>query len=332
MLMISGSIHQSVKMATMNALIEEKKNKGFVEKQRQLSPEERMLEQFKEQAAQEKEAEYTNGIANKVMSGKTLSSEEIEYLQQKNPELLKKYREMQEEKKSYERQLRRCKTKEEVERVRVNKINGYLAQAKSISHNAVIPKGEKKAMLEEIMARLTNIEKVHAKFVKSEQYRKMPREQEIAKERAELSSERSEAVTELLKEAGEEQEEIAKEIVEAGETAGESPEADRTQDSKSPEAGRTQDSKSPEAGEITETLQAGTKQPEEVQALNFTHVQGTTSAKEPAGAEGDDLAKKAVTLIQSALSNLNIYSYNSSGNTVSLELDQDTGKRIDVKK
>lgn len=127
----------------MNALIEEKKTKGFVEKQRQLSPEERMIEQFKEQAAQEKEAEYTNGIANKVMSGKNLSAEEIEYLQQKNPELLKKYREMQEEKKSYERQLRNCKTKEEVERVRVNKINGYLAQAKSISHNAVIPKGRK---------------------------------------------------------------------------------------------------------------------------------------------------------------------------------------------
>lgn len=276
--MISGSIRQSVKMATMNALIEQKKTKGFVEKQKEMSPEERMLEQFKEQAAQEKEAEYTNGIANKVMSGKTLSSEEIEYLQQKNPELLKKYREMQEEKKSYERQLRQCKTKEEVERVRVNKINGYLAQAKSISHNAVIPKGEKKAMLEEIMARLTNMEKVYVKFVKSEQYRKMPREQEIAKEREELSSEREEAVTELLKEAGEGQEEIVEESKEAGE----------------------------EQKEIAD------------------------ESKEPA--LGDDLAKKAVTLIQSALSNLNKYSYNSSGNTVSMEIDRDTGKRIDVKK
>lgn len=276
--MISGSIRQSVKMATMNALIEQKKTKGFVEKQKEMSPEERMLEQFKEQAAQEKEAEYTNGIANKVMSGKTLSSEEIEYLQQKNPELLKKYREMQEEKKSYERQLRQCKTKEEVERVRVNKINGYLAQAKSISHNAVIPKGEKKAMLEEIMARLTNMEKVYVKFVKSEQYRKMPREQEIAKERAELSSEREEAVAELLKEAGEGQEEIVEESKEAGE----------------------------EQMEIAD------------------------ESKEPA--LGDDLAKKAVTLIQSALSTLNKYSYNSSGNTVSMEIDRDTGKRIDVKK
>lgn len=277
MWMISGSIRQSVKMATMNALIEEKKTKGFVEKQRQLSPEERMIEQFKEQAAQEKEAEYTNGIANKVMSGKNLSAEEIEYLQQKNPELLKKYREMQEEKKSYERQLRNCKTKEEVERVRVNKINGYLAQAKSISHNAVIPKGEKKAMLEEIMARLINMEKVHAKFVKSEQYRKMPREQEIAKERAELHSNRQEAVTEMLKEAGEEQ-------------------------------------------EVTEEDTPESDQPENVQEANGSET------------PGDDPAKKAMNLIQTALSSLNKFSYNSSGSTVSVELDRDTGKRIDVKK
>ena len=296
--MISGSIRQSVQLASMNALIENKKTKGFVEKQREMSPEERMIENFKEQAAQEKEAEYTNGIANKVMSGKTLSAEEIEYLQQKNPELLKKYQEMQEEKKSYERQLRRCKTKEEVERVRVNKINGYLAQAKSISHNAVIPKGEKKAMLEEIMARLINMEKVHAKFVKSEQYRKMPREQEIAKERAELHSERQEAVTEMLKEAGEEQE--------------------------SAMVGST-----------------GEPVPDKVAADADETWEGAENTEQDAFAEGgvqeltsptDDLAKKAMNVIQTALNSLNKYSYNSAGSTVSMELDRDTGKRIDVKK
>lgn len=317
--MISGSIRQSVKMATMNALIEQKKTKEFVEKQKEMSPEERMLEQFKEQAAQEKEAEYTNGIANKVMSGKTLSSEEIEYLQQKNPELLKKYREMQEEKKSYERQLRQCKTKEEVERVRVNKINGYLAQAKSISHNAVIPKGEKKAMLEEIMARLTNMEKVHAKFVKSEQYRKMPREQEIAKERAELSSEREEAVSELLKEAGEEQAEMTEESKEAGEEQAEVP------------GTIAEIQEVPRGVKQTDTVVLP-EEPEKAKKSEFADTHREFTTKESAHTPGDDLAKKAVTLIQSALSNLNIYSYNSSGNTVSMELDRDTGKRIDVKK
>ena len=269
-----------------------------------MSPEERMLENFKEQAAQEKEAEYTNGIANKVMSGKTLSAEEIEYLQQKNPELLKKYQEMQEEKKSYERQLRRCKTKEEVERVRVNKINGYLAQAKSISHNAVIPKGEKKAMLEEIMARLTNMEKVHAKFVKSEQYRKMPREQEIAKERAELHSDRQEAVTEMLKEAGEEQ--------------GGAVENEHTEDVPARDSGAS--------GQPAEVVEGADRESVNVARDKKTVESDTTKFV------GDDLAKKAMNVIQTALNSLNKYSYNSAGSTVSMELDRDTGKRIDVKK
>lgn len=287
MLMIAGTIRQSVQMATMNTLIEEKKTKGFVKKQAEMTPEERMLEQFKEQAAQNQEAEVANGIANKVMSGKTLSMDEIEYLQQKNPELLKKYREMQEEMKAYERQLRNCKTKEEVERVRVNKINGYLAQAKSVSNNPVIPKGEKKAILEEIMARLTNMEKVHIKFVKSVEYKELPKEQEIAKERAELTSERQEAATEMLKEAGEKQEELMQEI---------------------------QD-------EAEEDL------PSEEQALD--------EAVEllPAEPEAeDDIAKKAMTLIQSALTKLSEHSYSNTGGSVSVDLDRDTGKRIDIKR
>ncbi len=330
MLMISGSIRQSVQLATMNALIENKKTKGFVEKQREMSPEERMIENFKEQAAQEKEAEYTNGIANKVMSGKTLSAEEIEYLQQKNPELLKKYQEMQEEKKSYERQLRRCKTKEEVERVRVNKINGYLAQAKSISHNAVIPKGEKKAMLEEIMARLINMEKVHAKFVKSEQYRKMPREQEIAKERAELHSERQEAVTEMLKEAGEEQEEVVEEGAEAAEQEELIEEGAGNAEQDAFIEGGAQIAGDEGSSEIQESATVGS-------TGELVPDKRTANADEPRdGAEPtsptDDLAKKAMNVIQTALSSLNKYSYNSAGSTVSMELDRDTGKRIDVKK
>lgn len=292
MLMIAGTIRQNVQMATMNTLIEEKKAKGFVKKQEDMTPEQRMLEQFKEQAAQNKEAEYTSGIANKVMSGEKLSMDEIEYLQKKNPELLKKYREMQEEMKAYESQLRNCKTKEEVERVRVNKINGYLAQAKSVSNNPVIPKGEKMAMLQEIMARLTNIEKVHMKFVKSVEYKELPKEQEIAKERAELTSERQEAATEMLKEAGEKQEKPAEEVRN-------------------------------EADEILPGEEQEFDEAIELQA-------GESSVEQ--GEPEDDIAKKAMTLIQSALTKLSEHSYSNTGGSVSVDLDRDTGKRIDIKR
>lgn len=305
MIMIAGTIRQSVQMAAMNNLIEQKKEKGFVKNQAQLTPEERMIEQFKEQAAQEKEAEYTNGIANKVMSGKKLSAEEVEYLQKKNPELLKKYRDMQEEMKAYERQIRRCKTKEEVERVRVNKINGYLAQAKSVSNNPAIPKGEKKAILEEIVARLTNIEKVHMKFVKSAEYKDLPREQEIAKERAEKTSERQEAATEMLKEAGEKQEEQIEELAE--------------------DAGATQEELTGETGAVRSEVTEATAQADKKQLPDRD-----VKLEEPEAEE--DVAKKAMTLIQAALTRLNENSYNNTGGTVSVDLDRDTGKRIDIKR
>lgn len=327
MLMIAGTIRQSVQMATMNNLIEEKKTKGFVKKQEEMTPEERMLEQFKEQAAQNKEAEYTNGIANKVMSGEKLSMEEIEYLQKKNPELLKKYREMQEEAKAYERQLRRCKTKEEVERVRVNKINGYLAQAKSVSNNPVIPKGEKKAILEEIMARLTKIEKVHMKFVKSVEYKELPKEQEIAKERAELTSERQEAATEMLKEAGEKQEEMLEES--QNETAeilsheevlsGKSSVEQGVENVLPDESGVRQGIEKILLGEVEES-------PEATESSKKHKVK--PSEPEP----DDDIAKKAMTLIQSALTRLSEHSYSNTGGSVSIDLAQDTGKRIDIKR
>ena len=67
---------------------------------------------------------------------------------------------------------------------------------------------------------------------------------------------------------------------------------------------------------------------EELSQQKERNVEGTGPTSSP----GDNLAKKAVTLIQNALSTLNKYSYNSSGSTVSMELDRDTGKRIDVKK
>lgn len=292
MIMIAGTIRQSVQMATMNTLIEEKKIKGFVKKKEDLTPEERMLEQFKEQAAQNKEAEVANGIANKVMSGKKLSMEEIEYLQKKNPQLLKEYRDMQEEMKAYERQLRNCKTKEEVERVRVNKVNGYLAQAKSISHNAVIPKAEKKAMLEQIMARLTNMEKVHVKFVKSVEYKELPKEQEIAKERAELTSERQEAATQMLKEAGKKQEEMSEEA-----------DTDESQE----KSGEVES-----VGRNPQNVESGKKKVDDI--------------------EDDDIAKKAMNLIQNALARLGENTYSNTGGNITIDLDRDTGKRIDIKR
>ncbi len=204
MMMIAGTIRENVKMAQMTHKVEEKKAKGFrVEKN--LTEEERMLNMFQEQIEQNREADNYTKISTKIQSGETLTAEEIRYLEQNNPQLLKTYREIQQEKKSYERQLRNCKTKEEVERLKVNKLNGYMAQAKDISTNPYIPKAKKKALLEAIMAKITNMQKVHYKFVKSTEYENLAEEDEMAKERAKLASERQDAEAELIEDTSEEE-------------------------------------------------------------------------------------------------------------------------------
>ena len=47
------------------------------------------------------------------------------------------------EQEAYEKKLKNCKTKEEAERLHVNRMNGKLSELKSIVNNPNIPKSEK---------------------------------------------------------------------------------------------------------------------------------------------------------------------------------------------
>ena len=76
------------------------------------------------------EKEHTNDdklseIMQKVYSGKKLDSKEMEYLQAKSPELYQKVRDMEQEHKSYENELKNCKTKEDVQRVKMSHMSSF---------------------------------------------------------------------------------------------------------------------------------------------------------------------------------------------------------------
>ena len=74
------------------------------------------------------------------MSGGSLSPEEISYLEKNDPVALKKYRETKEEKESYKEKLRQCKTKEEVDRVKLQKLGELESSLSSIVNDPAIPK------------------------------------------------------------------------------------------------------------------------------------------------------------------------------------------------
>lgn len=212
MQMISGTIKNAVKLDMLAQNWEQKKNSNQILTRQErnaranMSSEEKMLEQFKKEMEQNREQSRNNDIANKIMNGEELSPEEERYLSQKNPGQLSNYRRMKEERKAYEEKLKACKTKDEVQRLKTNTMNAYLAELKSARGSAKVDK----AM--EIIGKVRNILKAELHFIKSGEYSKLPTEADEAVERAEERSEENERILEEMKESvSQEEEEPGKE-------------------------------------------------------------------------------------------------------------------------
>lgn len=117
-------------------------------------------------------------IRTKLMSGKKLSSKEMDYLRENDPELYKKAKAIEMEREAYERELKQCKTKEEVQKVKMAHATAALAQVKNIESNPNIPEGQKLALMMEQLAKSNALGEVERKFVQSGEYKRLPSEEE----------------------------------------------------------------------------------------------------------------------------------------------------------
>ena len=149
-----------------------------------MTQEQRMLEHFKEQAATERKRSATSELYTKLQSGGTLTAEEIAYLKENDPQALADYEKAQAEKKAYEQALKNCKTKEDVEKLKLNRLGNFAAQAKSIANNPYIPKEKKLELMQKLNNEVCLIRDAHNEFVKSRAYEELPEEAELAEENA----------------------------------------------------------------------------------------------------------------------------------------------------
>ena len=179
MQMISGTIKSAVKLDALMGKWEEKKANKDWRKDSNLTEEERMICQFQEDLASMREGNKTEEIASKVYSGQRLSSEELDYLQKECPELYKDYMEIRNEREGYERKLKNCKTKEEVDRVKTDQMNQYAATAKKTFNNPNIPLGEKYRIARKLLAKITGVVEAEAEFKASKEYKDLESEHEI---------------------------------------------------------------------------------------------------------------------------------------------------------
>ncbi len=183
-MILSGTIASTVQLQMLNNKWMQKKESGNVLSKQELNErstwtsEQFMIADFQDQLEHNRETQKRQKIDNKIMSGGSLSPEGISYLEKNDPVALKKYRETKEDKESYKEKLRQCKTKEEVDRVKLQKLGELESSLSSVVNDPTIPKSAKLAKAQEILAKTNNIEAAHLEFVKSADYQSMPTDDE----------------------------------------------------------------------------------------------------------------------------------------------------------
>ena len=150
--MLTGTIRSQVQLQMLDQKWQKKKTDMAAGKKedKELTAEEREWQNYQDQMDKIRESDSYSQIYTKLKSGGTLTEEEIQRLKEKDPEALAEYERAQAEKKQYEKQLKNCRTKEDVEKLKMNRMGNFAARAKEIANNPYIPKHKKVELMNQL--------------------------------------------------------------------------------------------------------------------------------------------------------------------------------------
>lgn len=184
--MYTGTIQSQVSLQMLDLKWQKKKQDINSKKDTEdMTQDEILLDSLERQAQTERERSATSELYTKLKTGGTLTEEEIAYLKEHDPEALAEYEKAQTEKKAYENALKNCRTKEDVQRLKLNRMGSFAAQAKEIASNPYIPKDKKVVLMQRLNNEVCMIRDAHQAFEKSRAYEELPEEQELRREAAE---------------------------------------------------------------------------------------------------------------------------------------------------
>lgn len=191
--MYTGTIQSQVSLQMLDLKWQKKKQDINSKKDTEgMTQDEILLDSLERQAQTERERSATSELYTKLKTGGTLTEEEIAYLKEHDPEALAEYEKAQTEKKAYENALKNCRKKEDVQRLKLNRMGSFAAQAKEIASNPYIPKDKKVVLMQRLNNEVCMIRDAHQAFEKSRAYEELPEEQELRREAAEEPAEKME--------------------------------------------------------------------------------------------------------------------------------------------
>ncbi len=192
--MYTGTIQSQVSLQMLDLKWQKKKQDINSKKDTEgMTQDEILLDSLERQAQTERERSATSELYTKLKTGGTLTEEEIAYLKEHDPEALAEYEKAQTEKKAYENALKNCRTKEDVQRLKLNRMGSFAAQAKEIASNPYIPKDKKVVLMQRLNNEVCMIRDAHQAFEKSRAYEELPEEQELRREATEEQADETKA-------------------------------------------------------------------------------------------------------------------------------------------
>ena len=135
---------------------------------------------------QDGSAKLSAQIDLKLKSGQKLTADEMDYLQKTDPQKYQKIKAMEAEQENYERELKKCKTKEEVQRVRMAHTATSLSAVNNIKNNPAIPEEKKLELIMQEHYKNQALETSTREFVESGRYAALPTETEKTKAEKDL--------------------------------------------------------------------------------------------------------------------------------------------------
>lgn len=179
-----GSINNYIKNLDMEQKWQTKKHNGDYTADG-LKTMTEWLDKQRAEAAEKEEAKSNDpalkDIHNKLAMGKRLTKGEMLYLQKNDPVVYQKAKALEDEIAAYESKLKNCRTKEEVQKLRMSQVSASLATVKSTMNNPAIPKGEKLGIIMAEHSKMRAVEEETMKFIKSKEYGELPTEEEKLK-------------------------------------------------------------------------------------------------------------------------------------------------------
>lgn len=180
-----NSLNNYIKSMDMQQKWQQKKKTGSFSPDKK-APDEWIEEQKKKLSenpdAETKRKDKTlTGIMTKLSSGRRLTPAEMRYLQVKDPASYIKAQSVESERAAYERQLKTCRTKDDVHRYKMAHAASALSAVNAAMNDPHMSAEEKFEAVMHIKHKMNAVEKETVKFVKSGDYAALPSDRERIK-------------------------------------------------------------------------------------------------------------------------------------------------------